>query len=111
MQISLNFPAPTALHELMGLVNAQQKSRLTLVTRDGRVFGYYADHYGMEYLANDGKVHVLDGTQDESRIVFEADSDETALAFLFGCFYGIYHGRPLEDIQEEAGTGIAGEYL
>lgn len=103
-----NFPIPEHLDGILGLLNGTNRLRLSLVSPDGTVQGYFATEYGNRHMdrpAGTGAatIEILNGTMDDARVVFSADSAEQAASFLCGCFLGAFHGESLEDIQELVG--------
>ena len=106
MASSYNFPVPTNIDELLGLLNGTRKLRLSLVGSDGTVQGYYAAEYGTRRIAGNGSIQILNGTIDDAQVLFTTDVPEQAAAFLTGCFLGAFHGRSLEDIHETVANDL-----
>jgi len=98
-----NFPLPGSLDEILRLVNEHNRRlRLSLVRADGAVMGYYATEYGTQRISTPpGRIEIISGSLDDSRVMYVADDAEQAAAFLCGVFLGAFGGRPMEDIQDE----------
>lgn len=96
-----DFPVPDNLDDLLGLLNNANKLRLSLIHPDGTVQGYYASEYNTLQIEGNGTFQVANGNMDDAHVIFVADTPDQAAAFLFGCFFGTFRGKSLENIHDE----------
>jgi hypothetical protein len=100
----IGFEAPNNLPEMLALLNQGGTGplRLSVVDETGGVFGYLNETLGMTHddAGADGVVDILNGTLDDGRVIYKANGAAEALAFLYGAFLGMYHGKPLDVIHD-----------
>lgn len=108
----IGFEAPNGIGDLLHLINrADERWRLSLVTPQGAVRGYLADKNHKPGGDPAGEYTVVNGDVDdeEARVLFRSRDEEAAITFLYGCYLGIFHGRALEDVQDELSRKLAAE--
>ena len=102
----IGFEAPDNLPEMLALLNhgGTGMLRLSVVDEAGGVYGYLNETAGItqDDAGADGRVDILNGTLDDGRVVYRAISAADALAFLYGAFLGMFHGKTLDVIHATA---------
>ncbi len=100
----IGFEAPDNLPEMLALLNHSGVGmlRLSVVDETGGVYGYLNETAGItrDEAGADGRVDILNGTLDDGRVVYRAISAADALAFLYGAFLGMFHGKTLDVIHD-----------
>jgi hypothetical protein len=100
----IGFEAPDNLPEMLALINqgGMGPLRLSVVDETGGVYGYLNQTLGItqDDAGADGVVDILNGTLDDGRVIYKANGAADALAFLYGTFLGMFHGKPLDVIHD-----------
>ncbi|MBC8104133.1 MAG: hypothetical protein H7Z41_16285 [Cytophagales bacterium] len=100
----IGFEAPDNLPEMLALLNQGGTGmlRLSVVDETGAVYGYLSETAGItsDKAGADGVVEILNGTLDDGKVVYRAESGADALSFLYGAFLGMFHAKPLDVIHD-----------
>jgi hypothetical protein len=100
----IGFEAPDNLPEMLALLNQGGTGplRLSVVDEAGGVFGYLNETRGItnDEAGADGVVEILNGTLEDGKVIYRANGAADALAFLYGAFFGMYHGKALDVIHD-----------
>lgn len=100
----IGFEAPGTIRELLDLLNRSGKWEFTFVDMTGRVHGFYqSELFQTRVAASLGRALIYNGQSDDpdAHPVFTAESDEDALCFLYGLYFGMFEGKELEAVQDD----------
>jgi hypothetical protein len=103
--VKIGFEAPESVGDMLNMLNRGGNWQFTLVTPEGVLLGHLEGNTDISPITPDNTVPerflILSGDVDEAKMLFAAETAESAAAFVYGCFLLSFGGRSLEDIQDE----------